>query len=184
MYIWRQTDRPVDTRHALLNKLKQYSSMDKIWLCSLLFSLLVVHCPALKPPENGFFIQNTCRNHFNAACGVRCRPGFDLVGSSIHLCQPNGLWSGTESFCRGMQSGQVLSFLGCLARLSQFRVSNGPVSYLLICLRKWKLEDGWELLSLPDLIIANYAIHIPLINKQRKGLSRVVVLNPPNATTP
>lgn len=60
----------------------------------------VVHCPTLKPPENGFFIQNTCKNHFNAACGVRCRPGFDLVGSSIHLCQPNGLWSGTESFCR------------------------------------------------------------------------------------
>ncbi|MEJ1282873.1 sushi von Willebrand factor type A EGF and pentraxin domain containing 1 [Cricetulus griseus] len=60
----------------------------------------VVHCPTLKPPENGYFIQNTCKNHFNAACGVRCRPGFDLVGSSIHLCQPNGLWSGTESFCR------------------------------------------------------------------------------------
>uniref|UniRef100_A0A8C6R2L0 Sushi, von Willebrand factor type A, EGF and pentraxin domain-containing protein 1 n=1 Tax=Nannospalax galili TaxID=1026970 RepID=A0A8C6R2L0_NANGA len=60
----------------------------------------VVHCPALKPPENGYFIQNTCKNHFNAACGVRCRPGFDLVGSSILLCLPNGLWSGTESSCR------------------------------------------------------------------------------------
>nr|XP_045229548.1 sushi, von Willebrand factor type A, EGF and pentraxin domain-containing protein 1 [Macaca fascicularis] len=60
----------------------------------------LVHCPALKPPENGYFIQNTCNNHFNAACGVRCHPGFDLVGSSIILCLPNGLWSGSESYCR------------------------------------------------------------------------------------
>ncbi|KAF4019587.1 hypothetical protein G4228_011363 [Cervus hanglu yarkandensis] len=60
----------------------------------------VVHCPALKPPENGYFIRNTCNNHFNAACGVRCHPGFDLVGSSIFLCLPNGLWSGSESSCR------------------------------------------------------------------------------------
>nr|XP_060465550.1 sushi, von Willebrand factor type A, EGF and pentraxin domain-containing protein 1 [Panthera onca] len=60
----------------------------------------VVHCPALRPPENGYFVQNTCNNHFNAACGVRCNPGFDLVGSSILLCLPNGLWSGSESSCR------------------------------------------------------------------------------------
>lgn len=113
----------MDRWHALLNKLKQYSYIDKIRICFFVFSLLVVHCPALKPPENGFFIQNTCKNHFNAACGVRCRPGFDLVGSSIHLCQPNGLWSGTESFCRGMRSGQFMSFPGCLVQLPQLRVS-------------------------------------------------------------
>lgn len=122
MYIWRQTDRLLDRWHALLNKLKHYSYIDKNPTLFSVFSLLVVHCPALKPPENGFFIQNTCKNHFNAACGVRCRPGFDLVGSSIHLCQPNGLWSGTESFCRGMQPGQFMSFSGCLAQLPQFRV--------------------------------------------------------------
>ncbi|KAJ8792661.1 hypothetical protein J1605_019880 [Eschrichtius robustus] len=60
----------------------------------------VVRCPALKPPENGYFIQNTCNSHFNAACGVRCHPGFDLVGSSIFLCLPDGSWSGSESSCR------------------------------------------------------------------------------------
>ncbi|KAM5298505.1 sushi, von Willebrand factor type A, EGF and pentraxin domain-containing protein 1 [Ctenodactylus gundi] len=60
----------------------------------------VVRCPVLKPPENGYFIQNTCDNHFNAACGVRCHPGFDLVGSSILLCLPTGLWSGSERSCR------------------------------------------------------------------------------------
>ncbi|OXB54309.1 hypothetical protein ASZ78_008305 [Callipepla squamata] len=60
----------------------------------------VVHCPELKPPENGYFVQNVCNNYFNAACGIRCKAGFDLVGSSIRLCQPNGQWSGSEATCR------------------------------------------------------------------------------------
>ncbi|MEE6459030.1 hypothetical protein FKM82_000515 [Ascaphus truei] len=60
----------------------------------------VVRCPELLSPENGYFIQNICNNHFDAACGMRCKTGFELVGSSIRLCQPNGLWSGSEATCR------------------------------------------------------------------------------------
>ncbi|XP_078251223.1 sushi, von Willebrand factor type A, EGF and pentraxin domain-containing protein 1 isoform X2 [Rhinoraja longicauda] len=60
----------------------------------------VVECPMLQPPQNGFFIQNTCNNLYNSACGIRCRLGFDLVGSSIRLCQTNGLWSGADPECR------------------------------------------------------------------------------------
>ncbi|KAK2521486.1 Svep1 [Columba livia] len=60
----------------------------------------VVRCPELKPPENGYFVQNVCNNYFNAACGIRCKAGFDLAGSSIRLCQPNGQWSGSEATCR------------------------------------------------------------------------------------
>ncbi|XP_030635356.1 LOW QUALITY PROTEIN: sushi, von Willebrand factor type A, EGF and pentraxin domain-containing protein 1 [Chanos chanos] len=59
----------------------------------------VVECPVLTPPENGFFIQNVCNNQYNSACGVRCLPGFDLRGSSIRLCQPDGTWSGSEPSC-------------------------------------------------------------------------------------
>uniref|UniRef100_A0A3P8S3J5 Sushi, von Willebrand factor type A, EGF and pentraxin domain-containing protein 1 n=1 Tax=Amphiprion percula TaxID=161767 RepID=A0A3P8S3J5_AMPPE len=59
-----------------------------------------VYCPALSPPENGFFIQNVCNNHFDAACGVRCQPGFDPQGSSIRLCQADGTWSGTPASCK------------------------------------------------------------------------------------
>nr|XP_043878628.1 sushi, von Willebrand factor type A, EGF and pentraxin domain-containing protein 1 isoform X4 [Solea senegalensis] len=60
----------------------------------------VVYCPLLSPPENGFFIQNACNNHFDAACGVRCEPGFDLQGTNIRLCQADGSWSGTPARCR------------------------------------------------------------------------------------
>nr|XP_033465702.1 sushi, von Willebrand factor type A, EGF and pentraxin domain-containing protein 1 isoform X2 [Epinephelus lanceolatus] len=60
----------------------------------------VVYCPALFPPENGFFVQNVCNNHFDAACGMRCEPDFDLQGTSIRLCQADGTWSGTPASCR------------------------------------------------------------------------------------
>ncbi|XP_023804740.1 sushi, von Willebrand factor type A, EGF and pentraxin domain-containing protein 1 isoform X3 [Oryzias latipes] len=60
----------------------------------------VVYCPALSPPENGFFVQNVCNNHFDAACGVRCQPGFELQGTGIRLCQADGTWSGTPASCR------------------------------------------------------------------------------------
>uniref|UniRef100_A0A671UN51 Sushi, von Willebrand factor type A, EGF and pentraxin domain-containing protein 1 n=1 Tax=Sparus aurata TaxID=8175 RepID=A0A671UN51_SPAAU len=59
----------------------------------------MVYCPALPPPENGFFVQNVCNNHFEAACGVRCKPDFDLQGTSIRLCQADGTWSGTPASC-------------------------------------------------------------------------------------
>ncbi|MED6257636.1 Sushi, von Willebrand factor type A, EGF and pentraxin domain-containing protein 1, partial [Ataeniobius toweri] len=60
----------------------------------------VVYCPAQTPPENGFFVQNVCNNHFEAACGVRCQPGFELHGTGIRLCQADGSWSGTPASCR------------------------------------------------------------------------------------
>ncbi|XP_068228821.1 sushi, von Willebrand factor type A, EGF and pentraxin domain-containing protein 1-like isoform X2 [Palaemon carinicauda] len=56
-------------------------------------------CPALAPPENGYFIRNTCNNVVNAACGVRCNSGYTLQGSSIRLCGENGLWSGGNAVC-------------------------------------------------------------------------------------
>lgn len=68
--------------------------------------LTVVYCPALLPPENGFFVQNVCNNHFDAACGVRCQPGFELHGTGIRLCQADGTWSGTPASCRG--EGNIL----------------------------------------------------------------------------
>lgn len=66
--------------------------------------LPVVYCPPLSPPENGFFVQNACNHHFDAACGVRCQPGFDLQGTSIRLCQADGTWSGTPASCRGEEN--------------------------------------------------------------------------------
>ncbi|XP_041840984.1 sushi, von Willebrand factor type A, EGF and pentraxin domain-containing protein 1 isoform X2 [Melanotaenia boesemani] len=88
----------------------------------------VVYCPTLSLPENGFFVQNVCNNHFDAACGMRCQPGFELQGTSIRLCQADGTWSGTPASCR-VRSCPPLSqpqhgFLQC---------SNGGASYKAEC---------------------------------------------------
>uniref|UniRef100_A0A182FJJ0 Sushi, von Willebrand factor type A, EGF and pentraxin domain-containing protein 1 n=1 Tax=Anopheles albimanus TaxID=7167 RepID=A0A182FJJ0_ANOAL len=56
---------------------------------------VAVTCAELVAPPNGYFVMEPkpCGRVLNAACGVRCRPGYELSGSSIRLCQENGHWS-------------------------------------------------------------------------------------------
>ncbi|KAK6179269.1 hypothetical protein SNE40_011671 [Patella caerulea] len=56
-------------------------------------------CSMLDPPTNGYFVNNKCNNVFNAACGLRCRPGYELRGSSLRICQEDSKWSGTTTKC-------------------------------------------------------------------------------------
>lgn len=73
------------------------------WLFMFMFicSNAVMTCPKLTAPLKGFFVKKTCGNVLNAACGVRCRVGYQLIGSSIRLCQDDGTWSGQEAKCVG-----------------------------------------------------------------------------------
>ncbi|XP_067409310.1 sushi, von Willebrand factor type A, EGF and pentraxin domain-containing protein 1 isoform X1 [Emydura macquarii macquarii] len=98
----------------------------------------VVHCPELQPPENGYFIQNICNNYFNAACGIRCKAGFDLVGSSIRLCQPNGLWSGSEATCRVRTCPKLHA-----PENGRINCSSGDISYKTVCFVI--CDEGYEL---------------------------------------
>ena len=63
--------------------------------------LVAMTCPKLQPPRDGFFVQDTCDNVFHAACGVKCEPGYKLVGSSVRLCEADGVWSGEPAKCEG-----------------------------------------------------------------------------------
>lgn len=59
-----------------------------------------VTCPKFRIPENGYLVKaNACSNVVNAACGLRCRIGFRLIGDSIRLCSNNATWSGIETQC-------------------------------------------------------------------------------------
>uniref|UniRef100_A0A8C8CTH4 Sushi, von Willebrand factor type A, EGF and pentraxin domain-containing protein 1 n=1 Tax=Oncorhynchus tshawytscha TaxID=74940 RepID=A0A8C8CTH4_ONCTS len=98
----------------------------------------VVYCPELSPPENGFFIQNVCNNQFNAACGVRCQPGYDLQGSSIRLCQPDGTWSGSPPSCR-VRSCPALS----PPQHGHMNCSEGGASYRAEC--EIRCAEGYRL---------------------------------------
>uniref|UniRef100_A0A1B0CMR2 Sushi, von Willebrand factor type A, EGF and pentraxin domain-containing protein 1 n=2 Tax=Lutzomyia longipalpis TaxID=7200 RepID=A0A1B0CMR2_LUTLO len=64
----------------------------------------IITCPKLTPPKNGYFVKHPqgCGNVLNAACGARCKSGYQLVGSSIRLCQQNGTWSGIKA-CPSLQ---------------------------------------------------------------------------------
>ncbi|XP_050843098.1 sushi, von Willebrand factor type A, EGF and pentraxin domain-containing protein 1 isoform X3 [Serinus canaria] len=98
----------------------------------------VVHCPELKPPENGHFVQNVCNNYFNAACGIRCKTGFDLVGSSIRLCQPNGQWSGSEATCRVRTCPRLRT-----PQNGHINCSTADISYKTVCLVT--CNEGYEI---------------------------------------
>ncbi|XP_060574827.1 LOW QUALITY PROTEIN: sushi, von Willebrand factor type A, EGF and pentraxin domain-containing protein 1-like [Ruditapes philippinarum] len=59
----------------------------------------VLKCPSLEVPKNGYFVNDKCKHVFNAACGLRCKPGYELRGSSLRICREDGTWSGTETEC-------------------------------------------------------------------------------------
>ncbi|XP_064877916.1 sushi, von Willebrand factor type A, EGF and pentraxin domain-containing protein 1-like isoform X4 [Oncorhynchus nerka] len=98
----------------------------------------VVYCPELSPPGNGFFIHNVCNNQFNAACGVRCQPGYDRQGSGIRLCQPNGTWSGSPPSCR-VRSCPTLS----PPQHGHMNCSKGVASYRAAC--EMRCAKGYKL---------------------------------------
>nr|XP_046184667.1 sushi, von Willebrand factor type A, EGF and pentraxin domain-containing protein 1-like isoform X3 [Oncorhynchus gorbuscha] len=104
----------------------------------------VVYCPELSPPGNGFFIHNVCNNQFNAACGVRCQPGYDRQGSGIRLCQPNGTWSGSPPSCR-VRSCPTLSppqhgYMNCSKGVASYRAACE-----VRCAKGYKLEGDARL---------------------------------------
>ncbi|KAL4236643.1 biological adhesion [Mactra antiquata] len=59
----------------------------------------VLKCPVLNVPKDGYFVNDKCKNVFNAACGLRCKPGYELRGSSLRICREDGTWSGTPTQC-------------------------------------------------------------------------------------
>lgn len=59
----------------------------------------------MTPPKNGKFLKRSgcAKNiHINATCQIKCRVGFELQGSKIRHCRPDGSWSGKETFCQGI----------------------------------------------------------------------------------
>ncbi|KAL3867860.1 hypothetical protein ACJMK2_040706, partial [Sinanodonta woodiana] len=56
-------------------------------------------CPQLTAPSMGYFVNGHCNNVFNAACGLRCKAGYGLRGSSLRICQEKGTWTGLETEC-------------------------------------------------------------------------------------
>ena len=38
---------------------------------------------------------------FGDRAEYQCDPGYNLTGNAIRVCRENGLWSGSEPYCRG-----------------------------------------------------------------------------------
>lgn len=101
------------------------------------------------------------------------------MGSSILLCLPSGLWSGSESSCRGMQTADSHCLLIALLDFLDLNF-NGPVKFFVsfnfIDHRPQKEKIIGHLKSeLPssiDHIIINYPLYVSFMKskEQRKAL--------------
>nr|XP_056700610.1 complement C2 [Euleptes europaea] len=60
------------------------------------------HCPSLPIPPGA--ISSGGRNRLGDRVSFQCQTGLDLVGSSEHVCTPEGEWSGAETSCRAPYS--------------------------------------------------------------------------------
>uniref|UniRef100_A0A8D0HG11 Fibulin 7 n=1 Tax=Sphenodon punctatus TaxID=8508 RepID=A0A8D0HG11_SPHPU len=88
-----------------------------------------VSCPALEPPADGrrfgtkYFVDHEV--YFT------CNPGFQLVGSSARVCQPNGSWTGEPPECKDISE--------CASHPCQNGGTcvNGVNQYKCICLQEW-----------------------------------------------
>ena len=66
--------------------------------CNILHSHTAQPCPHLDAPLNGS-ISCTGEQVTDEMCSFSCDPGFELLGSSRKLCQPNNTWTGVNTYC-------------------------------------------------------------------------------------
>ena len=70
---------------------------------SIFFST-VLRCRTLFPPLNGFLVGD-CDNSFGCTCQMKCKDGYNLLGSEILTClhKPGhltGYWNGSIPNCK------------------------------------------------------------------------------------
>ena len=69
---------------------------------TFMLSLTVVDCRDLNAVMNGDLIYSTGTTYTSVA-EITCHEGYELIGSSVRVCQDNGEWAGAAPICRGTQ---------------------------------------------------------------------------------
>ncbi|XP_076388011.1 sushi, von Willebrand factor type A, EGF and pentraxin domain-containing protein 1 isoform X1 [Megachile rotundata] len=110
----------------------------------------VITCPKLKIPENGYLVKaSACNNVVHAACGIRCRIGFYLIGDSIQLCGKDGSWSGNEPKCL-LKTCPALRVpahgrMRCQNEEDQHRIRDNSTAYPIDTRCQFRCEIGYQL---------------------------------------
>ena len=61
-------------------------------------SITDVTCPILSVIANGNVFQNGVT--VGSIATYSCDDGYDLINENERMCQPSGVWSGIEPFCK------------------------------------------------------------------------------------
>ena len=67
--------------------------------CTSLFLWLstAVNCGPLEAPEHGSLYGE--KTTYPNRVSLFCDRGYDVIGSTVRVCQPNGSWSGSDATC-------------------------------------------------------------------------------------
>ena len=69
-----------------------------IYVMYTYFHSTVVDCGTLNTPTNGQ-VSHPDGTTFRQTATYSCNTGYNLVGDSTHMCQADGIWSGSEPTC-------------------------------------------------------------------------------------
>ena len=69
----------------------------------------VVDCGNLTNPDNGT-VDTSQGTTLDQVANYSCNNGHVLVGNMTRTCQVDGMWSGTEPFCRKFKSFNYLTY--------------------------------------------------------------------------
>ncbi|XP_020664011.3 fibulin-7 [Pogona vitticeps] len=88
-----------------------------------------VSCPVLDAPQNGKRFGT--KNMVDHEVHFTCDPGFQLIGSSSRVCQPNASWTGEVPYCKDVSE--------CALHLCQNGGTciNGGEGYKCTCPQEW-----------------------------------------------
>ncbi len=84
---------------------------------SCCYTSIGFECQHLASPEHGVVVVSG--TVAGSVATYRCDSGFVLVGSKTRTCQDNGVWSGTEPFCRGGYCSDCASYSKGILKLKR-----------------------------------------------------------------
>ncbi|KAL3872112.1 hypothetical protein ACJMK2_040064 [Sinanodonta woodiana] len=91
-------------QNYILRGSRHFSCDDGQWMGGG-FNCTTVQCQPLRPPDNGWIdhYENSdgrASNNYGSFVRIRCRHGYQLIGSERRQCQSDMTWSGEDAVCQ------------------------------------------------------------------------------------
>ena len=78
--------------------------MQAVYILNFFYYFVVQQCSeVLTSPSNGTLECNSSVQVTHTRCITSCDIGYEVVGSAVCICQPDGTWSGESAYCQPLR---------------------------------------------------------------------------------